>query len=167
MSSFETKWCPADWLDEIVPCLAKDPAELAVKGEGGSWILIDDIANLDDEEDGCRISLEPGQIVNFCAHRHYGSFLLTVHDDRSFTIDGPIPQDATHFALREADFEQMHDTIEHLVSYGDPESYNGFSGSPLAADQHQISAWFWSDEIPFRFDIEDGKPTFTRCAGLS
>ncbi|MCK3780450.1 hypothetical protein MZK49_27570 [Ensifer sesbaniae] len=115
-----------------------------------------------DRLDGCCMEVHPGQIVSFCAHRMYGYFELIVNDDRTFECD-PHPDDATHFAhADEADSETMFNCIAELVEQGDPEA---MGSAPLPAGVHLINIWHWSDEIAFRFEVEDGKPKFVRCAG--
>ncbi|ATE84625.1 hypothetical protein phi2LM21_p08 [Sinorhizobium phage phi2LM21] len=158
-----TKWCPTVWLDEVAGILVADPAD-CVHGDGnGGWILLDEDAE-NDRLDGCCMQVHPGQIVSFCANRMYGYFELIVYDDRTF-VCAPYPADATHFAhAEEADSETMFDSVAELVAQGDPE---GFGSAPLPAGPHLINIWHWSDEIAFRFEVEDGKPKFVRCAGAN
>ncbi|MEY9098852.1 hypothetical protein ABIA24_001761 [Sinorhizobium fredii] len=157
----ETKYCPADWLDEVVPVLVADPADCVYPGGPTGWLMLDEEANRDEDPHFCRLPVETGQVVGFCAHRNYGTFELTVHDDRTFEID-PYPADATHFAHEDAEWCDMYDTVTKLVERGDPQSV---VGDQLEPGTHQVRIWFWSDEIPFRFEVEDGKPKFVRCAG--
>ena len=106
----------------------------------------------------------PAQVVAFAAHRSYGTFELVVEEDGSFEID-PYPTDATHFAHQDAEFEQMFNSVDELLEKGDPES---LEEAPIPPGIHQIKIWFWSTEdISFRFEVEDGKPKFVRCAGTN
>jgi len=157
-----TKWCPTAWLDEVVGILVADPADCVHADGNGGWELLDEDAAR-DRRDGFSLPVEPGQVVSFCAHRNYGYFELIVNDDRTFECD-PHPADATHFAhADEADGETMFDSVAELVKQGDPE---GFGSAPLPAGLHLINIWHWSEEMAFRFEVEDGKPKFVRCAGI-
>lgn len=163
MADYTTKYCPFDWLDEIVPVLVEDPAEIVFVGGPTGWLMLAD--EKDDEEEYCRVPLEPGQVIEFGAHRWYGIFKMWIGGDDSFDFDDAYPSDATHFRLVDADELDMHDSIEELVKAGSPEDFNG--KVPLEVGPHEVSIWYWSDPIPFRFEVEDGKPNFVRCAGVS
>ncbi len=156
-----TKWCPTAWLDEVAGILVADPADCVHADGNGGWELLDEDAEK-DRDDGVNLPVEPGQVVTFCAYRHYEDFELIVNDDRTFECD-LYPADATHFAHVDGDCEAIFDSVAELVEQGDPEGL----GAPLSAGLHLINIWHWSDEIAFRFEVEDGKPKFVRCAGAN
>lgn len=158
------KWCPSHWLDEVVPCLVADPAEI-VFAHDGKWLMLADRHELDDEEASCRETIEPGQIVNFAGHRNYGEALLIVHRGGSYQTDRAFPDDATHFARLDTFFGELFDSLDELVKEGNLE--NGIEGGPLSPGAYEIVVWHWSDGLPFRFELHDGKPAFVRCAGAS
>ncbi|SDA39133.1 hypothetical protein [Sinorhizobium sp. NFACC03] len=158
-----TRWCPTVWLDEVAGILVADPADCVHTDGSGGWLLLDEDAEK-DRSDGNSLPVTPGQVVSFCAHRTYGYFELIVNDDRTFECD-PYPDDATHFAhADECDCETMFYSVAELVEQGDPDA---LGTAPLPAGLHLINIWHWSDEIAFRFEVEDGKPKFVRCAGAN
>ncbi|MHA7968999.1 hypothetical protein [Rhizobium sp. CAU 1783] len=161
----ETRWCPEHWLDEIVPALVDDPAELVHLMPDGRWIMVDDALSLDDTGHFCREELTPGQIVTFCAHRNYGDATLTIGADRSLSVSPAAPEDATHFALAEGRWDGgMFDSAAELAERGGDDSIDGI---PLPAGAHEITIWHWSNGTPFRFDPVEGKPVFHVSAGAS
>ena len=161
MADYITKYCPFDWLDEVVPVLAEDPATIVFPGGPTGWLMVADEDDKDDDEEYCRVPLEPGQIVQFGAHRWYGEFELWITEDGSYALPDPHPADATHFRLVHADELDMHNSIDELVKAGDPEYLD--RSTPLQPDSYDVSIWYWSDPISFRFEVEDGKPKFVRC----
>ncbi|QXZ79643.1 hypothetical protein [Rhizobium sp. L51/94] len=159
----ETRWYPEAWLDgDVGPASVPDPCDL-VHQVNGAWVLADDLE--DGEEAFCRMEIEPGQVVQFLCTRHYGTYILTVGVDGSFSLDRPHPADATHFAHTEASSESMSYSLQELVNSGHPEDV--MAERPLDKGENEIEIWFWSEAVPFRFEVEDGAPKFTRCAGVN
>jgi hypothetical protein len=165
MSDYLTRYCPFDWLDEIVPVLTEDPADIVFAGGPTGWLMLADEAEKDDEGEYCRLPLETGQVVLFGANRWYGTFEMWVSEDGSYDFDEPYPDDATHFRMEGADDLDMHHSVEELVKAGDPAAMR--QATPLEPGSHDVQIWFWSEPIPFRFEVEDDKPKFVRCAGAS
>ncbi|RKD61529.1 hypothetical protein [Rhizobium sp. WW_1] len=166
LKEFEgTKYCPFDWLDEVVPVLADDPADIVFAGGPTGWLMLADEHEQDEEEASCRRPLEPGQVVQFGATRVYGTFEMWIGDDGGYDFPEPYPADATHFRLADGDDLDMHDSIDELVKAGSPEDLA--RNTPLEPGSYGVDIWYWSDPIPFRFEVEDGKPKFVRCAGVS
>ncbi len=158
---FATRWCPTACLDEVAGILVADPADCVHADGNGGWEILDEDA-AKERSDGFTLPVEPGQVVSFCAHRNYGYFELIVNDDRTFECD-PYPADATHFAhADECDCETMFNSVAELVEQGDPDA---LGTAPLPAGLHLMNLLHSSDEIAFRFEVEDGKPKFVRCAG--
>jgi hypothetical protein len=163
--TYITKYCPFDWLDEVVPVLVEDPAKIVFAGGPTGWLIAADKEELADDEAYCRRQIEPGQVINFGAHRFYGTFELWVAEDVSYELSAAFPDDATHFRLVDADELDMHSSLDELVKAGNPADFSG--ASPLEPESYDVLVWYWSEPIPFRFEVEDGKPKFVRCAGVS
>lgn len=156
----DRKWLPAEWLDEVVPIMEASPVAY-VEREGEGWALRLPKGNpsrSDDHEEDCwHTKIEPGQIVGFCWTEDYGHFSLTVDDDGRWKLDRPVPETATHFWLP-FDTETLAESVEDLVKGND------WTG-PTDPGTHTMGAYFWSDEVKFRFEIStDGQPRFVQCA---
>ncbi|TPK61495.1 hypothetical protein FJ930_27585 [Mesorhizobium sp. B2-4-15] len=60
------------------------------------------------------MTVEPGQIVQFMWTEHHGDRQLTVAADRTFSIDAPASDGATHFYDYETD--AIADSVAELVA---------------------------------------------------
>ena len=139
-----TKYCPSDWLDEVVPDPQEDVNQF-LRSDGEGWYLIPVEEDDPDENEPWPLRLVDGQRVSFYANRHYGDFKLTIAADGSYSTDRPIPDDANCFRVG-YDIESLSSSLAELIE-----------NSELAAGEHDIDAYFWSDiEYFFRFEIADG-----------
>ncbi|MBZ9856743.1 hypothetical protein LB566_23405 [Mesorhizobium sp. CA13] len=140
-------WCPCEWADEIMPSLQSSPDRFVDRIDG-QWKLIPPADSGDREIDWYCRDLEDGQVVEFMWHEGYGSRILTVNVDRTFSLDREIPDNTTHVCLA-GDFDALAGSLGELVASGD-------LGMPLEAGEYEILAYFWSDGVPFRFDAASG-----------
>lgn len=155
----ETRYLPADWLDEIIPTPRADPNEFVMFNEAIGWHLRDpDEAEPFEAEDGWCTPLQPGQVVKFSANRVFGDFTLTV-DGSGYVTDRQIPAEANCFRL-DHDTDTLASSLEELVNG------SGWMHDPLQPGEYDIDAYWWSDEeYPFRFDIVDGNGCLVAVEG--
>lgn len=153
-----TKYLPSAWLDEINPEPQADPTAFLNKcAEPGCYLM----EPVDDPEDWesrtYHVDLQPGHVVPFLAHRHYGMHIMTVAEDGS--ADAPtVPADANCFCIETYWEDTFCESIAELAKQcieGDFE-----------LGEVEIQAWFWSDtETHFRLVEQDGNAVFEPCAG--
>lgn len=154
------RWLPAAWLDEMNPTMLNSP-DSYIERAGDAWTLR--LPAGDDERDSefYRMTVEPGQIVEFMWTEHHGDRQLTIAADRTFSIDAPVPEGTTHFY----DYESgaIADSLAELV-----EGDEALGQLPLDAGVVAISTYTWSDAIPFRFEVDaDGAGRFAPSAGAN
>ncbi|WP_062203522.1 hypothetical protein [Aureimonas sp. AU12] len=153
-------WCPGDWLDEVCPVQVEDPAHAVICDGEGRWFLVDDDFRDAGETDPSAtetqaMPLEPGDVVIWSYSETRGEFTVTVDADGSFTLDGVAPSDATQWWVP-GEHDVLADTLGELVRE-----------RGLSAGVHLVEARHWSNDVALRFDVEDGAPWFTECAGVN
>lgn len=155
-------WIPTDWLDEMVTGMAAHPTAFLRRNDAGVLELRplpDDETSL--EKDGVaewRIKpLKEGDVVLFSWTENYGTGLLTVRPDRSWTCDTEFPDTATHFWLP-YDVSTMESSVGALVSgEGD---WNP-DGEPLEPGEHEVGAYTWGPAVAFKVRaLESGAAEF-------
>lgn len=156
------KWLPADWVDELNPTLLDTP-DAFIERIGEGWGLRLPAGDPERDNDFYQTPIEPGQIVNFVWTEHYGDRTLIVNPDRTWIIDQPVPEAATHFY--EYSQGALATSIEELVN-GVPEC--GVDAETLDPGEYEISTYTWSDRVPFRFEVDvDGNGRFVASAGAN
>ena len=108
-------YLPADWLDECVPPPLDLPDGFIFR-DGDRWILRP--ADDDDVEPHLVRELRAGDIVQFCEHRHFGSFTLDVRADAA---DGRLDDLEARLAALEndmADIERSGGKVVKLRGHG-------------------------------------------------
>jgi hypothetical protein len=147
-------YLPADWLDECVPPPLAVPDEFIFR-DGDRWILRP--ANDDDVEPHLVRELRAGDIIQFCEHRHFGSFTLDLREDGSWEIDGDYPAYANCFALR-SDFDTIANSVPDLITNAEIEP-------DTCAD---IEIWWWSEaSTPWQFVAEGDSSRFVKFVGVA
>lgn len=155
MSDVARKWFPVEWLDEMNPLPLESP-DAFIEREGDGWCLRLPEGDSDRENDFYHMTVVPGQVVGFEWTESYGDLTMTVHEDRTFTLDRAIPEGATHF------YEHSEGMLTNSLS----EMVEG--ADRLEPGEYEISAYTWSDAIPHRFDVDaDGNGHFTPSAGAN
>jgi hypothetical protein len=153
----ERGWLPAEWVDEAVPTLMATHDHF-IERQGDAWLLRLPKGDLDRDNEFYCTPIEPGQVVAFNCNEHYGEFELTVGKDGQFRTDRTYPDRANCFAI---DWECMADTLAGLVK-GD-----GWQ-DPVEPGVHALSIYYWSEDIPFRFDLNaSGDGRFVLVAGAN
>lgn len=148
----ERVWLPAGWEDEVIPSMLPSPDHF-LEREGEAWFLRLPPEDPERDNEFYKTELVPGQVVEFRWSEHYGHRLLQVHADGSWSLDEPIPEKAT----------QLFAISEGVI---------GLSPAELAAElepgEHVISAYTWSETIPFRLEIDgEGPGRLVMCAGAN
>lgn len=146
-------WIPSDWLDEINPTMLESPDSF-IEREPKGWALRLPDGDPDRDNEFYHSPIEPGQIVGFRWVEGHGFFKLLLAADRTWTTDITPPAAATHF--HEPQFGIIGNSVEDLLTD---------DLDPLEPGEYEISAYTWSPEIPFRFDVDtEGNGRFIQCA---
>lgn len=157
----DRKWLPTEWADEVSPTPEESPDKF-IERDGERWVLRPPVGNAFRDEEYLRIAIEPGQVVDFMATEHFGYRIVTVNTDRTFSVDRPYPEKTTHFWGGD---DQLAHTLAELVN-GDPELPGMYD--PLEPGEHEIAVYWWSDSLPFRFDVDSGgNGRFVSCSGAN
>lgn len=152
----ELKFLPTQWMDEIQPTPQSDINNFIFHDNKFGWHMRDPDAPSSDPGDWCFQLLVEGDLICFSAHEYFGDFVLTVHSDRTFTTDRPVPEKANCFRI-DRDLDTIQPTLADLVN-DDP---NGF---PLEPGEHAMDCYWWSEEeYLFRFEIAERKGAFAAC----
>lgn len=151
---------PAAWADEIVPPPLESP-EAYIERDGGGWVLRLPKDDPERENGFYIMAVEPGQVVEFYITESYGLFELSIGEDRRFTTDRAFPEKANSFWIP-FDPDTLQRSLRSLVEEG------GDDGEPLPVGEHSININWWSEPVPFRFEIDDdGKPHFVASSGAN
>ncbi len=152
-------WCPTAWLDEVTPVRVSSPSEALHRFDDGRWgIVCDDFrdAKATAPSDDFQIMfVEPGQIVGWSYSEGRGDFVLTIAGNGAWSLDAPMPEQVTHW-LETDDWEALGDSVPDLIRIGD-----------LGPGKHNVMAYYWSGEIPHRFEIEGECGRLVQCAGTN
>jgi hypothetical protein len=161
MSEQGRRWLPADWLDEMNPTMLATP-DAYIERAGDGWSLRLPEGDDDRDNEFYRMSIEPGQIVQFLHTDGYGDVNVVVNADGSWTSDRePDPRANTFYEWSSG---VLASSLKEMVE-GDPEmpSYN----PPLEPGEYKISAYSWSDPISFQFIVTGDRGHFDMCAGVN
>ena len=156
MADFTRKWLPTEWLDEVVP-EPQDSPDAFISPVGDSALELR--APTEPREDGFYVSpLTEGQIVEFVAFDDYGTLQLTIHADRTFETDDPVPAGATLFML-EGEPDTISGSIEEMVRNLD---------DPIDPGTYTVAAYSWQRHASFRLELDEKRVArFVMCAGAS
>lgn len=156
-SESDRKWIPTEWLDEVLPRMRPTP-DAYIERDGAGWAMRLPLGDADRDNDFYAAAIEDGQIVDFSHVDDLGAVVVTVAADRSFTVDRPVPEQATHFYDGALDIAE---TIAEAVN-GDPEWPD--TSEPLEPGEHVIRIAHWG-HASFRFDATAAR--FILCAGAN
>lgn len=163
MSDAITRYLPSEWQDEVIPDPQDSPDKFIFFTEEHGWHMRPVEEPDYGPEDFAFQKLEPGQIVDFDLNRVFGDYELVVHEDRTFEVDGEIPDYANCFRI-DHDIYTLQSSIEVLVN-GDGTTW---SNDPLDPGTHSMDAYWWSEKSSsYRFEIQNGQGRFVSCAGAS
>lgn len=135
----EVQWWPSEMMDEVMPT-GKEKPEDWLFGGSSIWIVAD------EGEGGMTAGLKDGQIVNFVTCTDEGSASLTLNDDKTWSVDFPMPASAKQCCIMSGwQSDTLGDTVEQSVK--------GLIDNDAEPDTYEISYFTWSDNIPLRFDL--------------
>ncbi|QND60416.1 hypothetical protein [Mesorhizobium huakuii] len=156
------RWLPAAWLDEMNPTMLDCPdafiERLFAGVQGNAWALRLPAGDVERDNSFYQLAVEDGQIVEFMWTEVYGDRTLTIAPDRSWSLDSPISEKATH--IFEYSTGGLADGPQELVD-SDTDT-----GEILDPGEYVISTYAWSDPVPFRFEVDTaGAGRFAPCSG--
>ncbi|MBR0649539.1 hypothetical protein GXW78_07700 [Roseomonas terrae] len=148
----EKTWVPADWVDEITPPPRATPDAWIVLAADGAPML----AGCHDGPLGDRTPeggedttsfgnprlLRDGDVVVFMFTRNWGTAVLTVNQDGTWSVDREMPPEATSVWIP-GDHETVDGDVAALVENCSLQHEIG---------DHEIEYFEWSDGDPFVFD---------------
>lgn len=161
----DAEFCPADWLDEVVPTLAQHPNEFIRKLPDGRWAIVDldaDLSDPDWQDEAPFLTLTDGEIVKFCAFWDCQKFTVSVDPDGAWALLGnasELAALATHFQRDGDQFGEFSCDLNDIVTG------ENIGENPLPSGDHLVACWHWSDEIPYRFIVADGVGAFHPVEG--
>jgi hypothetical protein len=162
----EREWFPAEWVDEVCPPSKATPDAFIVKDCDG-WLLgygPGDTGVHINDADLYNQPLEVGDVVSFVSCDRYDDIEATLKRDGSYQLHGTLPPDHNTIIV-DGDIDTLHEGFEALIealkTTGDEfhVSHLIFSDD-MNENRVMLSFARWSDPLPHRFIIEDGKPAF-------
>lgn len=152
MTDIVTLYLPEDFTDENCPPPQASCEAFAIRMNNGVWRLRHPETQKELER-----ALAPGDVIRFCAFRDYPTRQLTVETDGTWSLDAPVPDDATHFMI-DGDADTLGVTINEIVKgWGDP-------CSALGPGTHTLWNYHWSEPFSMRFAPNGDTPRFVREA---
>jgi hypothetical protein len=162
----EREWFPAEWVDEVCPPSKATPDAFIVK-DGDGWLLgygQGDTGVHINDADLYNQPLEVGDVVSFVSCDRYDDIEATLKRDGSYQLHGALPPDHNTIIV-DGDIDTLHEGFEALIAAlkapGD-EFHISNMIFPDGLDENRVTLSFarWSDPLPHRFVVEDGKPAF-------
>ena len=147
----ETKYLPAEWLDEVVPSPVAHPDDLISIVDGVPYL----VGKFHD-----RMTVTHGEFVEFCEFRDHGHWAITIEEARD--ADGnavwrggeTIDAEANCFHFDDGYAEAFGGTLDEMVAAmveDDPDICGTFS----------VHAYHWSSGKPWYFAIVDDSAHFS------
>ncbi|MDS1135603.1 hypothetical protein [Nitratireductor indicus] len=159
------QWWPSYLMGEVMPAGRARPEDwLRPDGDGKTTVLEE------DDEDRILMTIEPGEVVEFCWHERRGSVSILLMPNGSWELCAPADagtidmftgqattpnpaasiDDANWFA-EQSDYETMMDTMDDFAS-----AYAAMGDIEAEGREIVVDAGFWSNGIAFRVST-DGK----------
>lgn len=166
MSEFR-EWYPTDWVDEVCPP-SKGTPEAFIIIENGKYVL--GYAPGDrgvDQEDRALFNqpLAIGDVINFVSCDRYDDVEATLRRDGSFDLHGALLPPEHNTIIVDGDIDTLQAGFDALIAeIKNPGDEFHVSHMIFEDGENEkrvtLSLARWSDSLPHRFDINDGKPVF-------
>lgn len=169
----ERKWWPSELLDESMPAGRASPTNWIIgpsAGPEGGYVVAGGEEDDGDENGGAQIVLAD-QIIGFAWSEGRGEIDILVKEDGTYEIipgqpdlmepDLPprlteIPPDATHF-WGPYDIDTL---ASSMAEFAENWARNARDAGDELPARVTVAMYHWSDEIPHRLVVEDGKARF-------
>lgn len=145
-----TRYLPAEWLDEVIPIPVDHPDHL-IKVVDGKFRLVGKFHDGTDDTD-FTLDVVNGEFVPFCQTRDHGNWTSTVtqDDDGNIVFDGDhaIPAEANCF-VADGDNNTFAESLEDMF-----EQMRAAGGFDLPAT-FSVHAYHWSEAGEWYFAVDD------------
>lgn len=156
------QWWPADWADEVMPPGLTSPDAFIHPlplDDRMSFMLCYEDGEAEADNEFYRLAVSPGEIVPFICCDPLGEIEVEIRPAGTYAALGEVPANATHFCIG-----GDPDTLAHtLKDFVDQFVANAPSRDPADGDlpaRVEISMAWWSDALPHKLVVEDGKACF-------
>ena len=162
----DREWYPAEWIDETCPT-AKPTPDAFIVDCGGAYLLgyaLDDGDSDDDERDSLNAPLAAGDIVYFMCCDRLDDVAVTFNKSGNHVVHGTIPAEH-HWVRIYGDQDTLQESFDEMVkAIAEGDDFFDLRDMlfPGDVESERVTLQFarWSDRIPHRFIIENGKPKF-------
>lgn len=171
------EWYPADLVDEACPPARSTPDDFIVSFDDDHGVYqlgykLGDEDITEEEVDTYNQPLHLGDVVHFMCCDRLDDVEVTFRRNGTHEAHGIIPPEHNWCRL-DGDQDSLNDTFQGLVECATGHPKDSFFGMSLFADnqdtEQRIPVQFarWSDRIPHRFIMKDGKPAFEQVSAAS
>jgi hypothetical protein len=157
----EREWYPTNWVDEACPPARATPDDYIIDTGDGYRLgyKLGDPGICDDEVETFNEQLTVGDVVSFMCCDRLDDVGVTFRRDGSHHVHGELPE-GYNWCRLEGDQDSLQETIgqlaDHLAASLDVEE-----------TREVVELARWSDCLPHKFIIKDGKPAFEQVSAAS